>query len=167
MRLVTRLIVLSLAAGVALFAATPRPGATRAAARTAQASEGFEHALIQPEQLVKELKEPKSERPIVIHVGFEVLYRGAHIPGAVFAGPASKPQGLEKLRQVASRIPHNHFVVIYCGCCPMTRCPNIHPAYDALRKMGFRRLQVLNLPTDFAHDWVEKGLPTVKGANPR
>lgn len=164
MRFVTRLIVLSLAAGISLLAATtPRPATSPAA----QNSSGFQQALITPQQLLKELKEPGSERPIVLHVGFEVLYRGAHIPGAIFAGPAAKPEGLAKLRHAASRIPRAHAVVIYCGCCPMDRCPNIHPAYEALRKMGFRHLQVLNLPDDFAHDWVEKGLPVVKGESPR
>jgi hypothetical protein len=169
MRLVTRMAVLSLTAGVALVAA-PRPGlaARRAtAARSAQYEAGFEKALIQPQQLLKEMNGPKNERPIVLQVGFEVLYRGAHIPGAIYAGPAFRPEGLANLRRAAARIPRDHLVVIYCGCCPMSKCPNIHPAYAAMRKMGFRRLQVLNLPEDFAHDWVAKGLPIVKGDSPR
>lgn len=164
MRLVNSLLILSLAAGVSLFAAPPpRP----AAAPAAQNPKGFQKALIQPEQLVKELKAPEGKRPIVLHVGFEVLYRGAHIPGAIFAGPAAKPAGLAALRKVASRIPRDREIVIYCGCCPMARCPNVRPAYAALRKMGFRHLRVLDLPIDFAHNWVEKGLPIVKGPAPR
>lgn len=176
MRFVSRQTVLSLAVGVALlFAVAPaawsgaRPSSGRASAgaRAAQYAKGFQQALIQPEQLLKEMKEPKGKRPIVLHVGFDVLYRGAHVPGAIFAGPASTPEGLARLRHAAARIPRNHLVVIYCGCCPMTKCPNIHPGYDALRKMGFHRIQVLDLPHDFAHDWVAKGLPVVKGPKPR
>jgi thiosulfate/3-mercaptopyruvate sulfurtransferase len=168
MRFVARCLVVSLAAGCALFAAGPAAASGRAAsrARAARNSAGFEKALIQPAELVREMKEPEAKRPIVLHVGFEVLYRGAHVPGAIYTGPASTAAGLEKLRQAAARIPRDREVVIYCGCCPMTKCPNIHPAYDELSKMGFRRLRVLSLPNDFAHDWAEKGLPVHQGSNP-
>lgn len=123
--------------------------------------------LIQPTELEQELRRPEAQRPIVLHVGFAVLYQGSHIPGAIHAGPASTEQGLEDLRRAASRISRDHQVVIYCGCCPMDKCPNIHPAYEALKKMGFQSLKVLNLPHDFAHDWAEKGLPVVKGSAKR
>jgi thiosulfate/3-mercaptopyruvate sulfurtransferase len=168
MRFVSGCLVVSLATGFALFAAGPAAVSGRASshARAARDSAGFEKALIQPDELVKQLKEPEAKRPIVLHVGFQVLYSGAHIPGAIYAGPASTAAGLEKLRRAAARISRDREVVIYCGCCPMTKCPNIHPAYDEMRKMGFRRLRVLNLPDDFAHNWVEKGMPVHKGANP-
>jgi len=45
----------------------------------------------------------------------------------------------------------------------MSRCPNIRPAFLALRDMGFTRLRVLMLPTDLYTDWVQKGYPTEKG----
>jgi thiosulfate/3-mercaptopyruvate sulfurtransferase len=168
MRFVARCLVPSLAVGLALFAARPAAASSRAAsgARAAQNSPGFDKALIQPDELVKELKEPEARRPIVLYVGFDVLYHGAHVPGAIFTGPASTAAGLAALRRAATRIPRDREVVIYCGCCPMTKCPNIHPAYDEMLKLGFRRLRVLDLPGDFAHDWVEKGLPVHKGANP-
>jgi len=53
--------------------------------------------------------------------------------------------------------------VIYCGCCPFDHCPNIRPAYTALNAMGFKKLRVLVLPTNFATDWVDKGFPMQKG----
>lgn len=169
MRSVSRCLVVSLAAGLTLSPAIPLRAAPRspAAARPAQSDGAFQKALIQPQQLLNQLKEPQARRPVVLQVGFKVLYIGAHIPGAIFAGPASMPQGLDALRKLAARIPRDREVVIYCGCCPMEKCPNIHPAYDALRLMGFKRLKVLDLPNDFAHDWVEKGLPIVKGPAPR
>jgi thiosulfate/3-mercaptopyruvate sulfurtransferase len=168
MRFIARCLVISLAAGFALFAAAPAAASGRKPTRShaAMNSVGFEQALIQPAELAKQLKEPAAKRPVVLHVGFQVLYTGAHVPGAIFAGPASTAAGLGALRRAAARIPRDREVVIYCGCCPMTKCPNIHPAYDALSKMGFRRLRVLNLPDDFAHDWVEKGLPVHKGSQP-
>ena len=168
MRLIAKLAAIALLCSVGVLAASRPPASKRPAAGANQASGGFRPAqLIQPAELIKEMKEPKGVRPIILHVGFEFLYQGGHVPGAIFAGPASRPAGLAKLRQTAERIPRNHEVVIYCGCCPMSRCPNIHPAYAALKKMGFQHLLVLNLPTDFAHDWAMKGFPMSKGSVPR
>jgi hypothetical protein len=48
-------------------------------------------------------------------------------------------------------------VVLYCGCCPLQRCPNLKPAFLAVREMGFSTLRVLLLPDDFNTDWIEKG----------
>jgi thiosulfate/3-mercaptopyruvate sulfurtransferase len=168
MRFAVKLAFIALAFSLGLSAASTPPASSQARGRAAHTARPFQPAqLIEPAQLVKQMAEPKGVRPVILHVGFEVLYVGGHIPGAIYAGPASRPAGLEKLRQVAGRIPRNREVVIYCGCCPMKVCPNIHPAYAALEKMGFRRLLVLDLPNDFAKDWAEKGLPMVKGSAPR
>ena len=55
--------------------------------------------LLPPADLVARLtgKTP----PKLLHVGFGVLYRGKHIPGSEYAGPGSKPEGLEALRRAA------------------------------------------------------------------
>jgi thiosulfate/3-mercaptopyruvate sulfurtransferase len=119
--------------------------------------------LVAPRTLAKELAEPRGKSLRVVCVGFEVLYRGAHIPGATYVGPARQASGMAKLRYWASDIPKNTSVVIYCGCCPMKRCPNVRPAFAFLRREGFTRVRVLDLPDSFAQDWVEKGYPTVRG----
>jgi hypothetical protein len=121
---------------------------------------------VQAEDFVKELgetKAPAAERPIVACVGFHVLYVGGHIPGASFHGPGSKEDGLADLKKWAQGLPRSANVAIYCGCCPMARCPNLRPAFTALRDMGFTRLRVLLLPTNFATDWAAKGYPVEKG----
>lgn len=118
---------------------------------------------IAPAELVKKLAGPKASRPLIFQVGFRTLYDGGHIPGAIFAGPASTPDGLATLKKTAQTIPRDKEVVIYCGCCPMAACPNVRPAYDALHEMGFKQLEVLNLPQDFAHDWVDKNYPVERG----
>ena len=97
--------------------------------------------------------------PAVVYVGFKPLYRPGHIPGAPLHGPTSDPQGLEDLRRWAERIPRSTMVVIYCGCCPMDKCPNVRPAFTLLKTMGFTNLHVLRLTTSFATDWVDKGYP--------
>jgi thiosulfate/3-mercaptopyruvate sulfurtransferase len=117
---------------------------------------------ISPTELAKKISGPAKMRPVVLQVGFKVLYDGGHIPGAIFAGPASTPEGLAKLRAVARRIPRSKEVILYCGCCPWEKCPNIHPAYDALVRMGFARLVVLLIPQDFAHDWISQGFPLAR-----
>ncbi len=169
MRLKTRMLAVAvlatfswMAAGTAVAAPAPR----HAAARPASTAD-FQAALISPQTLLAQLKGPSAGRPLVLQVGFDFLYRGAHIPGAIFIGPGSTAAGIAALKRAAARIPRAREVVIYCGCCPMSKCPNIHPAFEALSNMGFRNLKVLNLPDDFAHDWVEKGYPVVKGPNPR
>src|SRR5262249_2316254 len=44
--------------------------------------------------LAAELKQEGGSQPVIIYVGFRTLYLGGHIPGAVFHGPGSTPQGI-------------------------------------------------------------------------
>jgi len=76
--------------------------------------------LIKPEDLVKILQSPKGEKPLLIHVGFHVLYTQGHIPGSEYIGPAAQPEMLEKLRKRVESLPKGKFIVLYCGCCPWT-----------------------------------------------
>ena len=48
-------------------------------------------------------------------------------------------------------------IVLYCGCCPWNRCPNVGPAYKQLRDLGFTNVKVLYLANNFGDDWVAKG----------
>lgn len=117
-------------------------------------------ALISPEKLAAEMQ---TGVPLhVIYVGFPILYKGAHISKAVFAGPCSKPEGIELLKQAVAAYPKTTAIVIYCGCCPFVRCPNIRPAYSALKEAGFTNVRVLDLETNLHTDWIEKGYPTDK-----
>ena len=118
---------------------------------------------ISPAELAKKLSGPAAGRPIVLQVGFKVLYEGGHVPGAIFAGPASTAEGAARLKAEAGKIARDREVVIYCGCCPWEKCPNVHPAYEELRRMGFSNVVVLLIPQDFAHDWIGAGLPVSRG----
>ena len=99
----------------------------------------------------------------VVYVGFHSLFAGGHIPGATFRGSGSTEQGLLELKKWAEELPRSTSLVIYCGCCPLEKCPNVRPAFNALDKMGFKKLRVLILPTSFAKDWADKGYPIQKG----
>jgi hypothetical protein len=117
---------------------------------------------VQPADLAKELSAGKKETTILF-VGFQRLYTAGHIQRAQYHGSGGSAEGLAEIKKWAAGLPRSTKLVIYCGCCPMERCPNVRPAFTALRDMGFTKLHVLILPTDFAADWAEKGLPYEKG----
>lgn len=128
-----------------------------------QASTISSSHLIQPEELAKILQSPKAEKPLLIHVGFHVLYLQGHIPGSEYFGPGSDPAAIQKLRARVESLPRNKFIVIYCGCCPWNHCPNMKPADDALHAMGFTNVKALYLAENIATSWRDKGYPTVTG----
>ena len=117
---------------------------------------------VQTADLAKELGGSKTA-PVIVFVGFKRLYTSGHIKGAQFHGTAGSEAGLKELTAWATGIPRTTNLVIYCGCCPMEKCPNIRPAFKALQGLGFKNLRVLLLPQDFATDWAGKGLPYDKG----
>ena len=119
--------------------------------------------LIDPSDLVAILHSPKGEKPLLIQVGSHVLYQEAHIPGSEYIGPAASDNGLQQLRKRVESLPRNKFIVIYCGCCPWSHCPNVKPAIDALQGMGFSNVKVLFIANNFGADWVDKGYPVAKG----
>jgi thiosulfate/3-mercaptopyruvate sulfurtransferase len=121
-----------------------------------------EMPLIQPQELAAQLQ--KGGRPTLIHVGFNVLYRNKRIPKSIYAGPASTPQGLAALKAAAGAIPRDRDVVVYCGCCPWDACPNMRPAVELLKQMGFTRVKALYIPTSMAKDWFDRGYPAESGA---
>jgi len=119
--------------------------------------------LISPDELAKILQSSKGEKPLMIQVGSHVLYSQAHIPSSEYIGPASTEDGLQRLRKRVEPLPRNRFIIIYCGCCPWSHCPNVKPADDALRALGFTNVKSLYIANNFGADWVEKGYPVAKG----
>jgi thiosulfate/3-mercaptopyruvate sulfurtransferase len=119
--------------------------------------------LINPEELVKLLQAPAGDKPLILNVGPSLLYMQAHIPGSEYIGPGSNSQGIESLRRRVKSVPHNAFIVLYCGCCPWSHCPNMRPAYNELHKLGFTNVKALYIADNFGANWVYKGYPTIKG----
>ncbi len=118
-------------------------------------------ALLQPEQLMKILQSPA--KPLVLQVGSHVLYAEAHIRGSEYAGEGGSDDGLQALRQRVSTLKKSQPIVLYCGCCPWSRCPNIRPAFALLHQAGFTDVKALYIAQDFGTNWVAKGYPTTKG----
>jgi rhodanese-related sulfurtransferase len=129
----------------------------------AQAGDIPESQRIQPAELVKILQSSKIGKPLMIQVGSHVLFSQAHIPGSEFIGPATDEMAVQQLRKRVASLSHKKFIVLYCGCCPWSHCPNVKPAYDALRSLGFSNVKVLYMANNFGADWVDKGYPAAKG----
>src|ERR1019366_7391721 len=91
MRILTILVVTTLAVGLAA-----------------------ELALIQPGEVAAQLA-AKGARPALFHMGPNLLYRDKHIPGSIYAGPGSRAEGLEALRVAAGKLPRDREIILYCG----------------------------------------------------
>src|ERR1035438_6759684 len=99
--------------------------------------------LMQPADLAANLKSASAPKPLILHVGFRKLYTQAHIPESEYVGAAGKDAGLQLLRKRVAKLTKDTAIVIYCGCCPWSDCPNIAAAYDALHALGFTQVKVL------------------------
>lgn len=114
--------------------------------------------LLPPATLAERLT--KGDKPVMIYVGPAYLWRVKHIPNSIDAGMASKPEGIESLKQILKDKPKTTEVIVYCGCCPMNVCPNIRPAMQWIKQAGYTNVKLLELPTRLADDWTNKGFPT-------
>ena len=139
---------------------------TMACAQEAPANPWTAAQTTQPSAMVAVLANSKNAKPVILQVGFEVLYKSKHIPGSSYAGPASTPEGLEALKQAVRALPKNADIYLYCGCCPIGKCPNIRPAFATLKAMGFTHLHVVMLQTSFGKDWVAHGYPVAGESAP-
>lgn len=118
--------------------------------------------LLQPAELAGMLH-TAGQKPLVLQVGSHVLFAEAHIPGAEYAGPGGQEVGLQALRDRVRNLSRDQSIVIYCGCCPWVKCPNIKAAYRELKSLSFTAVRVLYIANDFGTDWVAKGYPVAKG----
>jgi hypothetical protein len=156
--------LLNIGIGSRLIVAAPDASALHAAQGKTMAPSPIPDAdLLSAQDLAKILQSPQRERPLLVYVGFQLPYTQAHIPGSEFFGPAANAAVVQQLQKRMEALPRNRFVVVYCGCCPWSRCPNVKPAYEALHNMGFRKLKVLYIPDNMGTDWVNKGYPVEKG----
>jgi thiosulfate/3-mercaptopyruvate sulfurtransferase len=119
--------------------------------------------LLQPAELVEILHAPNGEKPLILQVGSHVFYTQAHIPGSEYVGAGGQDSGLQALRERVMGLERSRFLVIYCGCCPWNKCPNIRPAYQQLSSLGFTRVKALYFADNFRTNWMAKEYPVAKG----
>jgi len=143
----------------AVAAGAPSAGAAAASAKDTTPTKAD---LVQPEELAKALALPEWRRPVLLHVGFSVLYKSGHIPGSKYVGSGSTARGRAELKKALKAIPKDRSVVLYCGCCPWEHCPNVNPAFRVARGLGYKNVKILYIVQDLQRDWVDKGYPALE-----
>jgi len=152
-------IIVATAAFIFLFISPMRAQFGFSAVTPAGTSTIPETQWMKPEVLVSLLKSTGTEKPLVLQVGSRVLFAQSHIAGSEYVGPGSQAAGLQQLQIRVSSLSRKKTIVLYCGCCPWNRCPNLGPAYAKLHEMGFTNAKVLYLANNFGSDWADKGYP--------
>lgn len=109
------------------------------------------------QELADQINESGKTKPLIINIGPQAV-----IKGSVDAGPGHEKESIKKLEKILSKQDKNKEVVIYCGCCPFEKCPNIRPAFKALKEQGFTQARLLNIPKNIKTDWIDKGYPVSK-----
>ena len=118
--------------------------------------------LIQPQEVNEMLQKHAIKPFLLFHVGSHMMYTQAHIPHSEYIGPGAQPAGIEALKKRVASVDKKTLIILYCGCCPWDRCPNVAPTYQTLHSMGYN-VKVLQMPTNFGVDWVSKGYAIEKG----
>ena len=111
-----------------------------------------EKQLMEPATLAKILNDPNASQPLILCVGPKSV-----IKKSIDTGPAG--ESLDQLKTELSKLPKDASIVIYCGCCPFSRCPNVRPAFSLLNEMGFKNQKLLDLSHNIKVDWIDKGYP--------
>jgi hypothetical protein len=109
--------------------------------------------LMEPGDLASILKANKNI-PVLFSVG-----PAATIPGSKEIGMVKEAENLQRLKDELSNLSKSAAIVIYCGCCPFERCPNVRPAIQVLKEMNFTNYKLLNLPHNIKIDWIDQGYP--------
>ena len=110
--------------------------------------------LLEPEALTSRITQDQTRNLLILSVGPEAV-----IKNSVDIGPASETGNIIKLKNYLKDIPKDKEVVIYCGCCPFDRCPNVRPAFKLLQEMGFKNARLLNLTQNIKVNWLDKNYP--------
>lgn len=110
--------------------------------------------LMEPAELAWMITNSSQELPIIINIG-----PAATIKGSVNIGSASEKVNIDKLRNFLKKQKKTREIVVYCGCCPFDKCPNIRPAFEVLNKMGFKNQKVLSLQKNIKTNWIDMKYP--------
>ncbi|SFB98281.1 hypothetical protein [Spirosoma endophyticum] len=112
--------------------------------------------LLEPADLAATISSADTKKPLIISIG-----PAATIKTSVGVGPVNEAENIAKLEKLLSKEPKDRAIVIYCGCCPFSKCPNVRPAFTKLNEMGFTNHKLLNIPKNLKTDWLDKGYPAI------
>lgn len=113
--------------------------------------------LMATQDLAIKIKLNSKDKPLIFNVG-----PMDNIKGAVAVGPGANVTFANRIQGILSMESKTKPIVVYCGCCAYSNCPNIRPAYDALIAQGFKNTKVLELPVTLKQDWIDQGYPMEK-----
>ncbi len=113
--------------------------------------------LMQPGVLAERIVNHQTGDLLIINVGPDAL-----IKGSVDIGSTHEAANLTKLRSYLKTLKKDKEIVIYCGCCPFDKCPNIRPAFNTIKEMNFKNAKLLNLPKNIKVDWIDKNYPVTE-----
>jgi hypothetical protein len=137
-----RLLLSLIVALIGLTALTAKAQTSPGAAPALEKYPWTDKELLEPSVLAATIKKG-TQKPVILNIGVV-----EDIPGARHIGAANKEENITKLKEAVVKLPKNTELIIYCGCCPFTRCPNAQPAFTTLKKMGFTNVNYLiYLPT--------------------
>lgn len=122
---------------------------------SAQNAEPWKPAqLLSPASLSAVINNSSAEKPLIIDIG-----PAGSIKGSVKTGAVNKKENLKKLKDLLLKENKDREIVIYCGCCPYEKCPNIRPAFSLLNSLKFTNHKLLDLPKNLKVDWIDHGYP--------
>ena len=110
--------------------------------------------LMPTKELANQINTAGKSQPLIINIGPQAV-----IKGSVDVGPGKEKTNIKALEKMLAKQDKNKEVVIYCGCCPFEKCPNIRPAFNQLKELGFTHAKLLNIPQNIKVDWIDKGYP--------
>jgi hypothetical protein len=139
---------------ILLFVITASAFAFNMLTRPSAAEPWTAQQLLNPADLAKTLNNPKAPQPIIYSIGMQAI-----IKNSIEIGPAMMKDNLNNLKAKLEKLPKNSNIVIYCGCCPFDRCPNVRPPMELLKAMQFTNYKLLNLPQNIKVDWIDHGYP--------
>ena len=113
-----------------------------------------ENQLMKTNELASRISLSQTENLLIVSIGPDAV-----IKGSVDMGPAQNKSNLDNLRKYLEGVSRDKEVVIYCGCCPFSRCPNIRPAFSLLKEMGFKDPKLVDIPQNIRVDWLSKKYP--------
>jgi thiosulfate/3-mercaptopyruvate sulfurtransferase len=113
--------------------------------------------LMAPADLAKTLNDSQAKQPYIFCIGPQAVIRGS-----IDIGPTRDQANLDALKAQLNKLPKDADIVVYCGCCPFDRCPNIRPAFELLNNMQFKNQKLLNLPRNIKADWIDHGYPVME-----
>lgn len=107
-----------------------------------------------PGKLAQKIETNQVDDMLILSIGFEDV-----IKGSVDLGPANDSTKIASLKDYLKTVPKDKSIVLYCGCCPLEKCPNVRPAFKVLNEMGFTNAKLLDIETSIKADWLDKGYP--------